>query len=80
MKKSIKIAILLLLLIIFMIPVEIDGRYEAVLWGRKREMKIVENNLGGISDHVRYYYVYKYRIIFFTITVEDSSNIDTAQL
>ena len=69
-----------MLLIICMIPVEIDGRYEAVLWGRKREMNIVENNIGGISDHVRYYYVYKYRIVFFTITVEDSSNITTAQL
>ncbi len=80
MKKFRRILIIILIIILLVIPVEIDGKYVAVLWSRERNRVIVEDNLGGIDAHVRYYYEYKYRAFFFTFTTKDDLKTDTAQL
>lgn len=81
MKKSKKIIIVILVVFLSMIPIPLNGngRYEAILWGRRRDTKVLEWNVGGIDDHVKYYNIYKYRIIFIPITTEDKSNIYYAQ-
>ncbi len=80
MKKARRTLLFILIIILLLIPFEIDGKYVAVLWSRERNKVIVENNIGGVDSHVRYYYEYKYRVLFFTFTTKNDFKTDTAQL
>ena len=81
MKKTRKVIFITLIAILLIIPIPLNGngRYEAILWGRRRDRVVVEQNIGGIEGRVKYYNVYKYRIIFLPITIEDKSHIYSAQ-
>lgn len=81
MKKIRKVIFIIIIAILLIIPIPLNGngRYEAILWGRRIDRVVVEQNIGGIEDHVKYYNVYKYRIIFLPITIEDNSHIYSAQ-
>lgn len=66
--------------ILFMIPISTENHgYQAVLWGFEREHVILEENVGGIDGHTRYYNNFRIRILCFFMTVEHAENVRVGQ-
>lgn len=80
-KKTISI-VLILLVLLFPFPIS-DGctttKYAAVLWSFQREYEVIQQDIGGISGRVKFYTIYKFRILFFPIEIKDTDNIKIGQ-
>lgn len=80
--KSVLLIGLAFLVLMYPYPMQAHGetvRYEAVLWGFRREKEVVETDVRGIAGKVKYYMVYKLRILVFPLEIKDTKHIHDAQ-
>lgn len=67
----------ILVFLLMMIPFPIHDafgtttKYVAVLWSFRRDKVVLEQDIGGESNHVKYYIVYRGRIFVFPYAIED---------
>lgn len=73
--RYILIGILVFLLMMIPFPIhDVTGtttKYVAVLWSFRRGKVVLEQDVGGVDDHVKYRIVYRGRIFVFPYAIED---------
>lgn len=75
----------ILVFLLMMIPFPIQDttgtttKYVAVLWSFRRDKVVLEQDVGGEFNHVKYYIVYRGRILVFPYAIADKDEVRYAQ-